>query len=82
MTGMRQYQGRYSPGCGARVRERTLVADLQGDEAVQHAFDGYAPQRPAAAPAALARPESPASSQGLWAVITRVVRWLRTLLRL
>ena len=39
MTGMKQFHGRYSPGCGGRISPRTLAADLEGELLEQVAFE-------------------------------------------
>lgn len=82
MAGMRQFRGRYSPGCGGRLSERTLDTALQGDPAVQAAFEGFAPQAVQASAAALARPTPPPLHGGLHQRWTGFVSWIRSLLRL
>ena len=79
MTGMRQFHGRYSPGCGGRISDRTLAADLQGEQAEQIAFEGYAPQAMAGSPKAWARPPRPSEvvvgRRVLQRLFKRLQRW-------
>ena len=79
MTGMRQFRGRYSPGCGARISERTLAADLQGEQAEQIAFEGYAPPMMAGSPQAWTRPSRPSQGGQPWRFLQRQFKRLQRL---
>ena len=81
MTGMKQFHGRYSPGCGGRISERTLTAALQGEPAEQMAFEGYAPPSMPGSAQAWARPQPPQQEgweprRWVQRMIQRVQRWL------
>ncbi len=75
-----QPSARYSPGCGSRVKARTLASELQGEAIVSRAFEGYASSFQHPDHAVLARPKAPRRSRGalssfLQEVITRLRRW-------
>ena len=77
MTGMKQFHGRYSPGCGGRISPRTLAADLEGELLEQIAFEGYAPPLRSMSTQALARPPRPSEVQGPRRVLSRLLTRLR-----
>ena len=82
MTKRSQPPGRYSPGCGSRIKARTLASELQGEASVSRAFEGYASPLQHPADAVLARPKAPPSRMGvgslLRGVISRVRSWFKT----
>ena len=82
MTKRSQQPGRYSPGCGSRIKARTLASELQGDASVSRAFEGYASPLQHPAHAVLARPKAPRLRRGVGSlfqvVITRVRSWFTT----
>ena len=81
MTKRSQPPGRYSPGCGSRIKARTLASELQGEASVSRAFEGYASPLQYPADAVLARPKAPPSRMGvgtlLRGVMSRVLRWFK-----
>ena len=77
MTGMKQFHGRYSPGCGGRISPRTLAAALEGELLEQIAFEGYAPTLSSASTQALARPPRPSEARGPRRVLSRLLMRLR-----
>lgn len=82
MTKRSQPPGRYSPGCGSRIKARTLAAELQGEVSVSRAFDGYASPLQHPAHAVLARPKAPRLRMGLGSllqvVMMRMRRWFKS----
>ena len=82
MTKRSQPPGRYSPGCGSRIKARTLASELQGEASVSRAFEGYASPLQHPADVVLARPKALPSRMGLGMLLrgmmSRVRSWFKT----